>query len=156
MACLILRGALTYVEAENVWSGPSLKSNYAIKLEIMKESKFDLMSSAVTFYRSIRKEWRSNESIIQILMAILLFDRTAEGLSYHADVRLHNLRYHSILKRKLFTLCDKDPAKTCQEYDGLMKNLVDLRTLSSIAFQFVDEIRDCPVEPLVREMMLDG
>uniref|UniRef100_A0A914XRZ5 Nuclear hormone receptor HR96 n=1 Tax=Panagrolaimus superbus TaxID=310955 RepID=A0A914XRZ5_9BILA len=155
MGCLILRGALTYIEAENVWSGPSQKSNYNIKLETMKESKFDLMGSAVTFYVSMRKEWRTNESIIQILIAICLFDPSAANLLYHADVRLHNLRYHSILKRKLFMLCEKDQRKACQEYDLLMKNLVELKNLSYQAFKFVDEIRDCPLEPLVKELMLD-
>uniref|UniRef100_A0AC34G2R1 NR LBD domain-containing protein n=1 Tax=Panagrolaimus sp. ES5 TaxID=591445 RepID=A0AC34G2R1_9BILA len=155
MGCLILRGALTYIEAENIWSGPSQKSNYNIKLETMKESKFDLMGSAVSFYVSMRKEWRTNESIIQILTALCLFDPSAPNLSYHADVRLHNLRYHSILKRKLFMLCEKNQRKACKEYDLLMKNLVELKNLSYQAFKFVDEIRDCPLEPLVKELMLD-
>jgi hypothetical protein len=155
MGCLILRGALTYIETENVWTGPSQKSNYNIKLEIMKESKFDLWGTAIRFYRSMRKEWRTNESIIQILTAICLFDPSAANLSLHADVRLHNLRYHSILKRKLFILCGKNQQQTLKEYEHLMKNLIDLRALSAQAFKFVDEVRDCPVEPLVREMMLD-
>jgi hypothetical protein len=155
MGCLILRGALTYIEAENIWTGPSQKSNYNIKLEIMKESKFDLMASTMSFYQSMRKEWRTNESIIQILTAICLFDPSAANLTFHADVRLHNLRYRSILKRKLFQLCGKSSKQTIQEYDYLMKNLIDLRSLSLQAFKFVDEVRDCPVEPLVREMMLD-
>ena len=155
MGCLILRGALSYIETENAWSGPSPKSNYSIKLDIMKESQFDLLSTSMNFYKSIRKEWRSNDTIIQILVAICLFDYTTSDLTYHADVRLHNLRYHSILKRKLYMLCGKDQSKTCHEYDMLMKNLADLRNLSMVAFKFVNEVRDGPVEPLVREMMLD-
>lgn len=156
MGCLILRGALTYIETENAWAGPSQKSNYNIKLETMKESKFDLMGSAVNFYLSMRKEWRTNESIIQILIAICLFEpSSAPNLSYHADVRLQNLRYHSILKRKLFILCGKDHLKACKEYDLLMKNLVQLQALSHQAFKFVDEIRDCGLEPLVKELMLN-
>lgn len=156
MGCLILRGALTFIEAQNIWSGPSQKSNYQIKLEIMKESKFDLMASSVNFYTSIRKEWRTNESIIQILMAISLFDPSVPDLSYHADVRLNNFRYHSILKRKLFMLCGQNRLQTCREYDALLKNLEDLKTLSYKAFKFVEEVRDCPVEPLVKELMLSS
>uniref|UniRef100_A0A914V3X3 Nuclear hormone receptor HR96 n=1 Tax=Plectus sambesii TaxID=2011161 RepID=A0A914V3X3_9BILA len=152
MEYLILRGAMAYDPSKNAWVGPTQKAGYTVRMEAMKETQNNMFESSIRFYATFKEEWRTNEKVMLVLGAIVVFNPDCPGLKFRDAVRAEHNVYKRILKRILHEICGHDARRTLTEYEGLMDRLADLKVLNDRAQKMLMEVSPTDMEPLLLEM----
>ncbi|KAI1724158.1 zinc finger, c4 type (two domains) domain-containing protein [Ditylenchus destructor] len=99
----------------------------------------------VNFYKDFPVEWRSNETIILLLGMILLFDAQVPELHNQISVTVERMKYESIAKRVLYTLCSQDIQRAASAFTDLISRLDQLKSIATLC-------QTENFEPIVQQM----
>ncbi|XP_028028170.1 nuclear hormone receptor HR96 [Bombyx mandarina] len=146
---MVLRSTMTYDGQRNQWKIPHCQEQFGrIGTDVLKLAKGDIYRSHEAFISTFCARWRTDESVILILSAILLFAPHRPRLVHRDVVKLEQNSYYYLLRRYLESVYPGCEAKST--FLKLIQKVLELRKLAE---EITDVYLDVnPLEPLLMEI----
>ncbi|XP_072933304.1 nuclear hormone receptor HR96 isoform X2 [Epargyreus clarus] len=146
---MILRSTMTYDGQRNQWKLPHSQSQYgSIQTEVLKLAKGDIYRTHESFIRSFEPRWRTDEHVILVMSAILLFTPDRAKVVHRDVIKLEQNSYYYLLRRYLESVYPGCEAKST--FLKLIQKILELK-------KFAEEVTGVyldvnPIEPLLMEI----
>ncbi|XP_034837333.1 nuclear hormone receptor HR96 [Maniola hyperantus] len=146
---MVLRSTMTYDGQRNQWKLPHSHEQYGtIQTDVLKLAKGNIYRSHEQFIRSFDPRWRTDEHIILIMSAILLFTPDRPKVVHRDVIKLEQNSYYYLLRRYLESVYPGCEAKST--FLKLIQKILELR-------KFAEEVTGVyldvhPIEPLLMEI----
>ncbi|CAG2110546.1 unnamed protein product [Medioppia subpectinata] len=152
---LIMRSIMTYNREHDFWSLAMDQGTAAmVKLEVFKQSKTkgNLYEAHRNFMHAFAQEWESDETILNLLTAIILFTPERPNILHRELIKLEQQTYMYLLQRYLL---NKYKAKCVAKlkFLRLMSKLEELHTLNEKHVKIYLEVDPQDVGPLLLEIL---
>lgn len=120
---LILWSMMTINLEKECWEALDLERNikFSLKMELLKEANKKLYEEHRRFAMSFDPEWRFNDNLMSLLLAISLYDADKSELSNTQAIRNEKAIYCSLLKKYISTLYEE--AQVEETYTRLLNQL---------------------------------
>lgn len=146
---MILRSVMLYDPDKECWKGPGGQT-MSIKMDILKEAKGNLYEEHKKFINSFLPSWRSDENIMLLLSAIILFTPNRPCTIHKDVIQMEQEIYYYLLKKYLNTIYSENEASIT--YIKLMNILKDLHILNEENVKVYLDVNPKDVEPLLIEI----
>ncbi|XP_023943266.2 nuclear hormone receptor HR96 [Bicyclus anynana] len=146
---MVLRSTMTYDGQRNQWKLPHCHEQYGtIQTDVLKLAKGNIYRSHEQFIRSFDPRWRTDENVILIMSAILLFTPDRAKVVHRDVIKLEQNSYYYLLRRYLESVYPGCEAKST--FLKLIQKILELR-------KFAEEVTGVyldvhPIEPLLMEI----
>ncbi|XP_013165741.1 PREDICTED: thyroid hormone receptor alpha [Papilio xuthus] len=146
---MVLRSTMTYDGQRNQWKLPHSQKQFgSIRTEVLKLAPGDVYRSHEAFIRSFAARWRTDEHLILIMCAVLLFSPDRPKVVHRDVIKLEQNSYYYLLRRYLESVYPGCEAKST--FLKLIQKILELR-------KFAEEITGVyldvnPIEPLLMEI----
>lgn len=146
---MVLRSTMTYDVAKNTWKIPhSQEAMSSIRADVLKLAKGNIYQEHDRFIRTFDPRWRTDENVILIMSAIVLFTPDRPRV-VHADViKLEQNSYYYLLRRYLESVYPGCEAKST--FLKLIQKIMELHKLSDEVIGVYLDVN--PIEPLLIEL----
>ncbi|XP_038219719.1 nuclear hormone receptor HR96 [Zerene cesonia] len=146
---LVLRSAMTYDGERNQWKLPHSQSRFgSIRTEVLKLAPGDIYRSHEAFIRSFAAAHRTDEHVILIMSAILLFSPDRAKVVHRDVIKLEQNSYYYLLRRYLESIYPGCEAKST--FLKLIQKTVELRRFAAEVTGVYLDVN--PIEPLLMEI----
>ncbi|XP_047526174.1 nuclear hormone receptor HR96 [Pieris napi] len=146
---MVLRSAMTYDGQGDQWKLPHSQSCFSsIRTDVLKLAKGDIYRSHEAFIRSFRPEWRTDEHIILIMSALLLFTPDRAKVVHRDVIKLEQNSYYYLLRRYLESVYPGCEAKST--FLKLIQKTIELRRFAAEVTEVYLDVN--PIEPLLMEI----
>ncbi|CAG4973294.1 unnamed protein product [Colias eurytheme] len=146
---LVLRSAMTYDGQRNQWKLPHSHSRFgSIRTEVLKLAPGDIYRSHEAFIRSFAAAHRTDEHVILIMSAILLFSPDRAKVVHRDVIKLEQNSYYYLLRRYLESIYPGCEAKST--FLKLIQKTVELRRFAAEVTGVYLDVN--PIEPLLMEI----
>ncbi|XP_030030866.1 nuclear hormone receptor HR96 isoform X2 [Manduca sexta] len=146
---MVLRSTMTYDGQRNHWKIPHCQEQFGrIRTDVLKLAKGNIYRSHELFIRSFEARWRTDEYVILIMSAILLFTPDRAKVVHRDVIKLEQNSYYYLLRRYLESVYPGCEAKST--FLKLIQKILELRKLAE---EITDVYLDVnPLEPLLMEI----
>ncbi|XP_073963351.1 nuclear hormone receptor HR96 [Choristoneura fumiferana] len=146
---MILRSTMTYDGQANQWKVPHSQEQYGcIRTDVLKLAKGNIYRSHESFIRSFDARWRSDENVILVMSAILLFTPDRPKVVHKDVIKLEQNSYYYLLRRYLESVYPGCEAKST--FLKLIQKILELRKLAEEVTGVYLDVN--PIEPLLMEI----
>ncbi|OTF80440.1 nuclear hormone receptor-like protein [Euroglyphus maynei] len=124
MDTLIIWSMMTINLEKECWEAMDLERNFrfTLKMEMLKEANPKLYEKHRSYVMSFEPEWRYNDYLMSLLIAIALFNPKRPNICNVQKIRNERNIYCNLMKQYLDTLND-EPRQSQESYDRLMDQL---------------------------------
>ncbi|CAH0721337.1 unnamed protein product, partial [Brenthis ino] len=123
---MVLRSTMTYDGQRNQWTLPHNQEQYSsIQTDVLKLAKGNIYRSHEAFIRSFCPRWRTDEHVILIMSAILLFTPERARVVHRDVIKLEQNSYYYLLRRYLESTYPGCEAKST--FLKLIQKILELR-----------------------------
>ncbi|KAL4703370.1 hypothetical protein ACJJTC_015448 [Scirpophaga incertulas] len=126
---MVLRGTMSYDGQRNQWKLPNCQEQFGcIQSDVLKLAKGDIYRSHEAFIRSFEARWRTDEHVILIMSAILLFAPDRPRVVHRDVIKLEQNSYYYLLRRYLESVYPGCEAKST--FLKLIQKILELKKLA--------------------------
>lgn len=148
---MIMRSVMSYDCAKASWKIPHSQEDMSnIKADILKLAKNNIYEEHDRFNRSFDPKWRSDENIILLMCAILLFSPNRPRVIHSDVIKLEQNSYYYLLRRYLESVYPGCEAKST--FIKLIQKINEVQRLNEIVIGVYLNVSPSQVEPLLREL----
>lgn len=144
---MILRSVMTYDSEKDCWQVPD--TTY-IKMDVLKQAKGNVYEEHKRFVQSFDPTWRSDETLMLILSAIVLFTPTRPNVVHPQVIKKEQYSYYFLLQRYLESKRSSCNAK--DQFFTLIQMVQDLEKLNENHVRVFLDVNPKDVEPLLIEI----
>ncbi|CAG9569089.1 unnamed protein product [Danaus chrysippus] len=146
---MVLRSTMTYDGQRNQWKLPHSHKQYgSIQTDVLKLAKGNIYRSHQAFISSFEHKWRTDENIILIMSAILLFTPDRPRVVHRDVIKLEQNSYYYLLRRYL-----ESSFAGCEAKATFLKLIAKILELRKFAEEVTGVYLDVhPLEPLLVEI----
>ncbi|CAB3258612.1 unnamed protein product [Arctia plantaginis] len=146
---MVLRSTMTYDGQRNQWKIPHCQEQLAsIRTDVLKLAKGNIYRTHESFIRSFDPRWRTDEHVIFIMSAILLFAPDRARVVHKDVIKLEQNSYYYLLRRYLESVYPGCEAKST--FLKLIQKILELRKLAEEVTGVYLDVN--PIEPLLMEI----
>ncbi|XP_046973079.1 nuclear hormone receptor HR96 [Vanessa cardui] len=146
---MVLRSTMTYDGQRNQWKLPHSHEQYGcIQTDVLKLAKGNIYRSHESFIRSFDPRWRTDEHVILVMSAILLFTPDRAKVVHRDVIKLEQNSYYYLLRRYLESVYPGCEAKST--FLKLIQKILELRKLAEEVTGVYLDVH--PIEPLLMEI----
>ncbi|CAH0597576.1 unnamed protein product [Chrysodeixis includens] len=146
---MVLRSTMTYDGQGNQWKIPHCQEQFSgIRTDVLKLAKGNIYRSHESFIRSFEARWRTDEHVILIMSAILLFTPDRLKVVHRDVIKLEQNSYYYLLRRYLESVYPGCEAKST--FLKLIQKILELRKLAEEVTGVYLDVN--PIEPLLMEI----
>ncbi|CAH2058968.1 unnamed protein product, partial [Iphiclides podalirius] len=148
---MVLRSTMTYDGQRNQWKLPHSQKRFgfgSVRTDVLKLAKGDVYRCHEAFIGSFLARWRTDEHLILILSAILLFAPDRPHLVHRDVIKLEQNSYYYLLRRYLESVYPGCEAKST--FLKLIQKILELRKLAEEVTGVYLDVN--PIEPLLMEI----
>lgn len=148
---MILRSIMSYDPEKQCWKIRQTDSyvNH-IKVEILKEARGNVYEEHQRFIQSFDPFWRSDETIMLLLSAIILFDWGRPNIVHKDAIRLEQESYFYLLRRYLESVVGSCQARSM--FLKLIGKVSELHILNEKHVRVYMDVNPKEIEPLLIEI----
>lgn len=148
---MILRSIMSYDPEKQCWKIPQTDSHVNhIKVEVLKEARGNVYEEHQRFIQSFDPFWRSDEKIMLLLSAIILFDWDRPNIVHKDAIRLEQESYFYLLRRYLESVVGSCQARSM--FLKLIGKVSELHILNEKHVRVYMDVNPKEVEPLLIEI----
>uniref|UniRef100_A0A1B6EGZ0 Nuclear receptor domain-containing protein n=1 Tax=Clastoptera arizonana TaxID=38151 RepID=A0A1B6EGZ0_9HEMI len=148
---MILRSVMTYDPNKNTWKIPySKKEIKDLKIDVLKEAKSNIYDEHQQFLRTFNEEWRTNQNIMLLLSAIILFSPERPKIIHRDVVKLEQNSYYYLLRRYLESIYPGCKARST--FLKLIQKVSELHQINENHIKFFLDFNPHDIEPLLIEI----
>jgi len=148
---MILRSIMSYDAEKGCWKIPHTDSHTNhIKMEVLKEARGNVYEEHQRFIQSFDASWRSDEKIMLLLSAIILFDCNRPNIVHRDVIQLEQESYFYLLRRYLESVVSGCQARSM--YLKLIGKISELHILNDKHVRVYMDVNPKEVEPLLIEI----
>nr|AQN67832.1 hormone receptor 96 [Leptinotarsa decemlineata] len=147
---MLLRSAMNYDSKKRTWQIPHTTEDFNVNVDILKLAKGNIYQEHEHFIKTFLPKWRSDENIILIMCAIILFTPERPKVVHQDVVKLEQNSYFYLLKRYLESIYPG-----CEAKSSFLKLIQQLRNLHTVSEELVNvylNVDTAQVEPLLIEI----
>ncbi|CAG5020835.1 unnamed protein product [Parnassius apollo] len=146
---MVLRSTMTYDGQRNQWKLPHSQKQFgSIRTDVLKLAKGDVYRSHEAFVGSFPARLRTDENVILIMCAILLFTPQRARAVHRDVIKLEQNSYYYLLRRYLESVYPGCEAKST--FLKLIQKILELRKLAEELTGVYLDVN--PIEPLLMEI----
>ncbi|XP_022827505.1 nuclear hormone receptor HR96 isoform X1 [Spodoptera litura] len=146
---MVLRSTMTYDGQRKQWKIPHCQEQFgSIRTDVLKLAKGNIYRSHDSFIRSFEARWRTDEHVILIMSAILLFTPDRPKVVHPDVIKLEQNSYYYLLRRYLESVYPGCEAKST--FLKLIQKILELRKLAEEVTGVYLDVN--PIEPLLMEI----
>lgn len=146
---MVLRSTMTYDGQRNQWKIPHCQEEVcSIRTDVLKLAKGNLYRTHESFIRSFEARWRTDEHVILVMSAILLFAPDRAKVVHRDVIKLEQNSYYYLLRRYLESVYPGCEAKST--FLKLIQKILELRKLAEEITGVYLDVN--PIEPLLMEI----
>ncbi|KAJ2941640.1 hypothetical protein O0L34_g14696 [Tuta absoluta] len=146
---MILRSTMTYDGQRNSWKLPHSQEQFgSIRTDVLKLAKGNIYRSHESFISSFDPKWRTDENIILIMSAILLFTPDRAKVVHRDVIKLEQNSYYYLLRRYLESIYAGCEAKST--FLKLIQKILEIRKFAEEVYGVYLDVN--PIEPLLMEI----
>ncbi|XP_068625517.1 nuclear hormone receptor HR96 [Battus philenor] len=146
---MVLRSTMTYDGQRNQWELPHSQKQYgSIRTDVLKLASGEIYRSHEAFISSFAARWRTDEHVILIMSAILLFTPDRAKVVHRDVIKLEQNSYYYLLRRYLESIYPGCEAKST--FLKLIQKILELRKLAEEVTGVYLDVN--PIEPLLMEI----
>lgn len=146
---MVLRSTMTYDGQRNQWKIPHCQEQFgSIRTDVLKLAKGNIYRTHESFIRSFEPRWRTDEHVILIMSAILLFTPHRMKVVHPDVIKLEQNSYYYLLRRYLESIYPGCEAKST--FLKLIQKILELRKLAEEVTGVYLDVN--PIEPLLMEI----
>ncbi|XP_060806902.1 nuclear hormone receptor HR96 [Amyelois transitella] len=146
---MVLRSTMTYDCQRNQWKLPHSQEQFgSVQIDILKLAKGNIYQTVEAFFRSFHPRWRTDENVILIMTAILLFTPDRPKVVHRDVIKLEQNSYYYLLRRYLESVYPGCEAKST--FLKLIQKILELRKLAEEVTDVYLDVN--PIEPLLMEI----
>ncbi|KAJ8709900.1 hypothetical protein PYW08_009904 [Mythimna loreyi] len=146
---MVLRSTMTYDGQRNQWKIPHCQEQFgSIRTDVLKLAKGNIYRTHESFIRSFEPRWRTDEHVILIMSAILLFTPQRMKVVHPDVIKLEQNSYYYLLRRYLESIYPGCEAKST--FLKLIQKILELRKLAEEVTGVYLDVN--PIEPLLMEI----
>ncbi|KAL1494766.1 hypothetical protein ABEB36_010312 [Hypothenemus hampei] len=146
---MMIISARRYDSSKNSWKIPSIQESY-VNVNVLKLAKGNAYQELEQFIRTFDPKWRSDENIILILCAIVLFTPDRPRVIHQDVIRLEQNSYYYLLRRYLESIYEGCEAKSI--FLKLIQKIMELHKVNEELINVLLDVNPCQVEPLLIEI----
>jgi len=148
---MILRSIMSYDAEKQCWKIPQTDSHVNhIKVEVLKEARGNVYEEHQRFIQSFDPFWRSDEKIMLLLSAIILFDWSRPNIVHKDAIRLEQESYFYLLRRYLESVVGSCQARSM--FLKLIGKVSELHILNEKHVRVYMDVNPKEIEPLLIEI----
>lgn len=147
---MILRSAMNYDPTKQTWKIPHSQENLNLNVDILKLAKGNVYQEHERFIKTFEPSWRSDENIILILCAIVLFTPDRPRVIHQDVIKLEQNSYYYLLRRYLESIYAGCEAKSI--FLKLIQKIAELHKLNEELINVYLDVNPSQVEPLLIEI----
>lgn len=146
---MVLRGTMSYDGQRNQWKLPNCQEQFGcIRSDVLKLAKGNIYRTHEAFIRSFDQRWRTDENVILIMSAILLFTPDRPKVVHRDVIKLEQNSYYYLLRRYLESVYPG-----CEAKSTFLKLIQKVMELKKVAEEVTGVYLDVnPIEPLLMEI----
>ncbi|XP_075986518.1 nuclear hormone receptor HR96 [Anticarsia gemmatalis] len=146
---MVLRSTMTYDGQRNQWKIPHCQEQFgSIRTDVLKLAKGNIYRTHESFIRSFEPRWRTDEHVILVMSAILLFTPGRPNVVHRDVIKLEQNSYYYLLRRYLESVYPGCEAKST--FLKLIQKILELRKLAEEVTGVYLDVN--PIEPLLMEI----
>ncbi|XP_047036166.1 nuclear hormone receptor HR96 [Helicoverpa zea] len=146
---MVLRSTMTYDGQRNQWKLPHSQEQFgSIRTDVLKLAKGNIYRSHEAFIVTFEPKWRTDEHVILIMSAILLFSPDRPKVVHPDVIKLEQNSYYYLLRRYLESVYPGCEAKST--FLKLIQKILELRKLAEEVTGVYLDVN--PIEPLLMEI----
>ncbi|CAH0554438.1 unnamed protein product [Brassicogethes aeneus] len=146
---MILRSAINYDAKRQTWKIPH-SQDVNVNVDILKLAKGNMYQEHDKFIKTFNPLWRSDENIILILCAIVLFTPDRQRLIHQDVIKLEQNSYYYLLRRYLESIHPGCEAKST--FLKLIQKITELHKLNEEVINVYLNVNPSEVEPILLEI----
>ncbi|CAG0888779.1 unnamed protein product [Cyprideis torosa] len=147
---MLLRAVMSFDPDNNSWRIPYSKLVNLLPVDVLKSAGDNLYEEHQRFLQSFTPEWRSDENIMLILGAIVLFTPSRPNVTHPEIIKWEQDSYYYLLRRYLESILPDCEAKV--QYLQLIHRIQELHYLNEKHVRVYLEANPKEVEPLLIEI----
>ncbi|CAH0763213.1 unnamed protein product [Diatraea saccharalis] len=146
---MVLRGTMSYDGQRNQWKLPHCQEQFGcIRSDVLKLAKGNIYKTHEAFIQTFHQRWRSDENIILVMSAILLFTPNRPRAVHRDVIKLEQNSYYYLLRRYLESVYPGCEAKST--FLKLIQKILELKKLAEEVTGVYLDVN--PIEPLLMEI----
>ncbi|CAH0401749.1 unnamed protein product [Chilo suppressalis] len=146
---MVLRGTMSYDGQRNQWKLPHCQEQFGcIRSDVLKLAKGNIYKTHESFIATFDQRWRTDENIILVMSAILLFTPTRPRALHRDVIKLEQNSYYYLLRRYLESIYPGCEAKST--FLKLIQKILELKKLAEEVTGVYLDVN--PIEPLLMEI----
>lgn len=147
---MILRSAMNYDPKKQTWQIPHSQETLNLNVDVLKLAKGNAYQEHDRFINSFDPKWRSDENIILILCAIVLFTPDRLRVIHQDVIKLEQNSYYYLLRRYLESIYAGCEAKSV--FLKLIQKINELHKLNEELINVYLDVNPSQIEPLLLEI----
>ncbi|CAG9759739.1 unnamed protein product [Ceutorhynchus assimilis] len=147
---MMMISARRYDSTKNSWKIPSIQESLNVNVNVLKLAKGNAYQELERFIRTFDPKWRTDENIILILCAIVLFTPDRPRVIHQDVVKLEQNSYYYLLRRYLESVYAGCEAKSI--FLKLMQKIMELHKVNEELINVLLDVNPSQVEPLLIEI----
>ncbi|ENN79145.1 hypothetical protein D910_06423 [Dendroctonus ponderosae] len=148
---MMIISARRYDPTKNTWKViPSIQESLNVNVNVLKLAKGNAYQELERFIRTFDPKWRSDENIILILCAIVLFTPDRPRVIHEDVVKLEQNSYYYLLRRYLESIYVGCEAKSI--FLKLIQKIMELHKVNEELINVLLDVNPSQIEPLLIEI----
>ncbi|XP_050310763.1 nuclear hormone receptor HR96 [Anthonomus grandis grandis] len=147
---MMIISARRYDPTKNIWKIPSIQESVNVNVNVLKLAKGNAYQELERFIRTFDPKWRTDENIILILCAIVLFTPDRPRVIHQDVIKLEQNSYYYLLRRYLESIYAGCEAKSI--FLKLIQKIMELHKVNEELINVLLAVNPSQVEPLLIEI----
>ncbi|XP_066253289.1 nuclear hormone receptor HR96 [Euwallacea similis] len=147
---MMIISARRYDPTKNTFKIPSIQESLNVNINVLKLAKGNAYHELEKFNLTFDPKWRSDENIILILCAIVLFTPDRPRVIHQDVIKLEQSSYYYLLRRYLESVYSGCEAKSI--FLKLIQKIMELHKVNEELINVLLDVNPSQVEPLLIEM----
>ncbi|KAG5873293.1 hypothetical protein JTB14_028408 [Gonioctena quinquepunctata] len=147
---MLLRSAMNYDSKKRTWQIPHTSENFKVDVDILKLAKGNIYQEHEHFIKTFLPKWRSDENLILIMCAVILFTPERPRVVHQDVVKLEQNSYYYLLRRYLESIYPGCEAKST--FLKLIHKVAELHRINEEVISVYLNVNPSQVEPLLIEI----